>query len=164
MERRLYTKAEVEQILAKVIKNSQIEGDKFSLEDILSIARELNLDLNLTLQTIKENELNFELERAKQLWKQKKKRGFYQHLSAYAIINLSLISLELFVAREAIIFTLILMAFWGVGLIADFMESFYPSEIKVEKAARKILTQQKRKDKINTIIDSFLDKLPKILK
>ncbi|MFN3306751.1 MAG: hypothetical protein ACK42Z_06155 [Candidatus Kapaibacteriota bacterium] len=72
MEGRLYTKAEVEQILAKVIKNSQIEGDKFSLEDILSIARELNLDLNLTLQTIKENEWYFELERAKQLWKQKK--------------------------------------------------------------------------------------------
>ncbi len=164
MEGRLYSREEVENILSKVIKAKQIEGDKFSLEDILNIARELNLDLNLTIQTIKENEINYELERAKQLWKQMKKRGFYQHLAAYTIINLSIILIELFIAREAIIFSLLIMAFWGVGLVADYIESFHPSEIKIEKGARKILTKQKRKEKIDTIVDSFLDQLRKILK
>lgn len=161
MENRLYSKEEVERILSRVIKVKGYAGDKFSIEDILSIAKELNLDPKQVLSSIKEEESVHELEKAKILWQKKKKNEFYQHLSAYCLINLTSIVLSIKFAPDLIPFPIMVAIFWGVGLIANFIESFFPTEDKIERGAKKLLRSQKWKDRVASFVDNLLDSLPR---
>ncbi|MCX7909463.1 MAG: 2TM domain-containing protein [Ignavibacteria bacterium] len=160
MERKLYSKEEVERILSRVIKSKGFEGEKFSFEEILNIAKELNLDTSQVILAIKEEENISELEQAKILWQKKKKRDFFQHLGTYAIINSGSIFVNLLLGPPFPLIALMIAFFWGVGLLFDFFESFFPTEDKIERGARKLLRSKKWKEKINSIIDNILESIP----
>lgn len=159
MEKKYYTKEDVERILSRVIKSRGFVGEKFSIEDILNIAKDLNLDPNQVILSIQEVESISEFERARILWKKKKKNEFFQHLAAYVLINFSFLMISGMLAPSIFQISIIIAILWAFGLLADFIESFFPSEEKIERGAQKLLRSKKWKERINMFIDNILDSL-----
>ena len=62
-----------------------------------------------------------EIKKAKK--KVKAKKGFYQHLTTYAIINAFLVFLNLFTTPEYLWFFFPLMG-WGIGLLFHYVDVF----------------------------------------
>ncbi|MCX7879654.1 MAG: 2TM domain-containing protein [Ignavibacteria bacterium] len=157
MNDRFYTKEELEKILQRVIESKGYVGEKFTRDDILNIAKDLNLDLNQVLIEIEKAEEVAEFERAKFLWKEKKKREFFQHLTVFILFNLLLTFISLSFSK-GLLFVLLFAGFWGIGLAVDFFKSFFPTEEKVEKEASKILRSKKLKAKLTSFFDKLLDR------
>lgn len=165
MAEKLYSKQEVDRILRRAMEASSNKGDTLTESEVMRIAEELNIDQNQVRIAMREDASVTQFENAKIMWRRKKKREFYQHLSSYVIINGFLVGLNV-VMSGGIGWAVFPILGWGIGLTFDFIESFFPSEEKVEKGARKIMNSNKWKKLFDNIIDkkvidTFLDSLMK---
>lgn len=165
MQEKYYTKSEVETILRRALEKSSSKDDTLTESDLIRIAEELNIDQNQIKTAIREQEQITQFENAKIIWKRKKKREFFQHLSSFVIINAFLVVLNIIISG-GIGWAIFAILGWGIGLTFDFIESFFPSEEKVEKGARKLMASNKWKklfdDIINKkVIETLLDSLNK---
>jgi len=154
MQEKYFSKSEVDRILRRALEKSPPKGDTLTESEIIRIAEELGIDQNQVRIAIREEEKYAQFENAKILWKKKKRREFYQHLSSYVIINGFLVGINV-VMSGGIGWALFAILGWGIGLIFDFIESFFPSEEKVEKGARKMMASNKWKKLFDNIIDSI---------
>jgi len=147
MQEKYFSKSEVDRILRRALEKSPPKGDTLTESEIIRIAEELGIDQNQVRIAIREEEKYAQFENAKILWKKKKRREFYQHLSSYVIINGFLVGINV-VMSGGIGWAIFAILGWGIGLIFDFIESFFPSEEKVEKGARKMMASNKWKKTI----------------
>jgi len=154
MQEKYFSKSEVDRILRRALEKSPPKGDTLTESEIIRIAEELGIDQNQVRIAIREEEKYAQFENAKILWKKKKRREFYQHLSSYVIINGFLVGINV-VMSGGIGWAIFAILGWGIGLIFDFIESFFPSEEKVEKGARKMMASNKWKKLFDNIIDSI---------
>lgn len=152
MSEKLYSKQEVDRILRRAIEASSSKGDDLSESEIIRIAEELGINQNQVRIALREDASVTQFENAKIIWKKRKKREFYQHLSSYVIVNGFLLGLN-FVMSSGIDWAVFLILGWGIGLTFDFIDSFFPSEEKVEKGARKMMASKKWKKLFDNIID-----------
>lgn len=165
MSEKLYSKQEVDRILRRAMEATSSKGDALSEAEIIRIAEELGIDQNQVRIAMREDASVTQFENAKIMWKRKKKREFYQHLSSYVIVNGFLVGLNV-VMSGGISWAIFPILGWGIGLTFDFIESIFPSEEKVEKGARKLMASNKWKKLFDNIvdkkvIDTFLDSLMK---
>ncbi|MGB9853067.1 MAG: 2TM domain-containing protein [Candidatus Kapaibacteriota bacterium] len=158
---RYYTKEEVEKIIQKVIESKGFVGDRFSREDILAIAKDLNLDPKFVLAELEKADEVLEFEQAKKMWRKKKKNEFFQHLVVYIVTNISFFLIMLIFQPENVEIPIIFALLWFIAIVANFIESFFPSEDKVEKGALKLMKSRKWRSKVINIIDTFLNRLTK---
>ncbi|MFN3270002.1 MAG: hypothetical protein CH6_1339 [Candidatus Kapaibacterium sp.] len=160
MGKRFYTKEEVEKIIQRVITTKGFVGDHFTKEDIISIAKDLNLDVAIVEAEIEKADEMLEFEQAKSLWRQKKKKEFYELTFALgaAILGISVV-FSVFVPEGEPVAIILSTLFIILEIIA-YLEAFHPSEEKVERGARKILRSKKWKKKIDAFLDSLLDIIP----
>ncbi|MGB9912714.1 MAG: 2TM domain-containing protein [Candidatus Kapaibacteriota bacterium] len=158
---RYYTKEEVEKIIQKVIESKGFVGDSFSREDILAIAKDLNLDPKFVLAELEKADEVLEFEQAKKMWRKKKKNEFFQHLAVYIVTNISFFLIMLIFQPENVEIPIIFALLWFIAIVANFIESFFPSEDKVEKGALKLMKSRKWRSKVINIIDTFLNRLTK---
>ncbi|MGC8747503.1 MAG: 2TM domain-containing protein [Candidatus Kapaibacteriota bacterium] len=158
---RYYTKEEVEKIIQKVIESKGFVGDRFSREDILAIAKDLNLDPKFVLAELEKADEVLEFEQAKKMWRKKKKNEFFQHLAVYIVTNISFFLIMLIFQPENVEIPIIFALLWFIAIVANFIESFFPSEDKVEKGALKLMKGRKWRSKVINIIDTFLNRLTK---
>ncbi len=154
MQEKYFSKSEVDRILRRALEKSSPKGDTLTESEIIRIAEELGIDQNQVRIAIRVEEKYAQFENAKILWKKKKRREFYQHLSSYVIINGFLVGINVAMSG-GIGWAIYPILGWGIGLIFDFIESFFPSEEKVEKGARKMMTSNKWKKLFDNIIDSI---------
>jgi len=154
MQEKYFSKSEVDRILRRALEKSPPKGDTLTESEIIRIAEELGIDQNQVRIAIREEEKYAQFENAKILWKKKKRREFYLHLSSYVIINGFLVGINV-VMSGGIGWAIFAILGWGIGLIFDFIESFFPSEEKVEKGARKMMASNKWKKLFDNIIDSI---------
>lgn len=152
MSEKLYSKQEVDRILRRAMEATSSKGDTLSESEIIRIAEELGIDQNQVRIAMREDASVTQFENAKIIWKKKKKREFYQHLTSYAIVNTFLVGLNV-VLIGSISWAIFPILGWGIGLTFDFIESFFPSEEKVEKGARKLMSSNKWKKLLDNIID-----------
>lgn len=153
MSEKLYSKEEVDRILRRALEGSSSYGASITESELLRIASELNIDPVQVRKAIIEDVAVNEFESAKSIWMKRKRRSFYEHLTAYVIVNSFLVGIDFM--TPGISWSIFPILGWGIGLAFDFVESFFPSEEKVEKGARKLMNSKKWKNILDNIIDAF---------
>lgn len=160
MGRIYYTKEEVEKIIQRVITAKGFVGERFSKEDILAIAKELNLDTNLVLAEIEKSDEDYEFEQAKIIWLEKRKKEFYQFASFVGITFIALFITFAFLVPDGLPIAIMLLAI-GIAIeVIAYVDAFHPSEEKIERGARKLIRSKKWKKKFDSLLDSLLDFIP----
>lgn len=162
MSEKLYSKEEVDRILKRAIDASPSYSGSITESELLRIATELNIDISQVRKAMSEDVAINEFESAKEIFRKRKRSSFYEHLTAYVIVNSFLVGIDYFVTPgislpmiPGIGWSLFPILGWGIGLAFDFVDSFFPSEEKVEKGARKLMNSKKWKNILDNIIDAF---------
>ncbi|MBE2190468.1 MAG: 2TM domain-containing protein [Desulfobulbaceae bacterium] len=153
MSEKLYSKEEVDRILRRAIDASPSYSGSVTEAELLRIANELNIDPSQVRKAMNEDIAVNEFESAKSVWLKRKRSSFYEHLTAYVIVNSFLVGIDYM--TPGISWSIFPILGWGIGLAFDFVDSFFPSEEKVEKGARKLMNSKKWKNILDSIIDAF---------
>lgn len=79
--------------------------------------------------------------RAAAITRLRKKREFYQHLVAYAVINLSLVAIWLLTTPGGFFWPVFPLLGWGIGIIFHALDTFAPaspSEKRIQREMRRL--------------------------
>lgn len=145
---RRYSHDEVSAILEKALQHQGGAGG-ITREELAETARELGIDPTRLEEAITDHEMNAGIEQAREQWKLRRKRKFFEHLRSYIIVNAILIGIN--VVSGDFFWAIFPLLGWGIGLAFDAAEAFFPSEEKVERGARRILAKQNYADAWKTI-------------
>ncbi|PKL84453.1 MAG: hypothetical protein CVV22_12910 [Ignavibacteriae bacterium HGW-Ignavibacteriae-1] len=153
MSEKLYSKEEVDRILKRAIDASPSYSGSITESELLRIASELNIDTSQVRKAMNEDVAVNEFESAKEIFRKRRRKSFYEHLTAYVIVNTFLVGIDYM--TPGVSWSIFPILGWGIGLAFDFVDSFFPSEEKVEKGARKLMNSKKWKNILDNIIDAF---------
>ena len=162
MSERVFGNDEIERIIKRAINRSADYNGGVTESELFRIASELNISRDQVNKAIQEDRELYVYEQAKKLWLDKKRSSFKEHLTAYLIVNTFLVGINFF-TLGSIGWALFPIFGWGIGLAFDFMESFYPSQTKIEEGAKKMMKSNKWKKLFENfevkIIDEVLRKI-----
>lgn len=144
-EKRTYTSEEVSAIVRRALSHTG-GSDSVSYEELEEIARQSGIPKSRLDAAIREEETEGQLERARELWRRRRKQHFFGHLRAYLIVNgvLVLMCFATTGFRGGYFWAIWPILGWGIGLAFDASNAFYPKDSEVERGARKILAREKR--------------------
>jgi len=142
---RRFTNEEVNAILQRALAR-QGGGNAGSLtyDDLLETARELGIDPAQVEAAMVEQEREGAMDAAREAWKARKKKKFFEHLRSYLIVNVVLFIMAMFTGGMWFIWPLL---GWGIGLLFDASNTFFPKERAVEWGARRILERENRRQR-----------------
>ena len=134
---KVYTKDELEQILKMALESKTSKSGVVDYDNLLEISRELNIDENAVKDAVAkfESKKNLSLDRNKYILSRRKE--FFQHLTAYVIVNTFLVLLDLI--TTGLTWAYFPALGWGVGLAFDAFDKLSFDEEKFEKKNRKFL-------------------------
>lgn len=144
---RRFSPDDAQAIIKRAIERSSSSGS-VPLSDLAETAKELGIDPADLAAAIEEHEAASEVEAARDRWRKWRKRKFFQHLRAYAIVNAALMIFSILGGEAWFLFP---MVGWGIGLAFDFAGAFYPSDRDVEKGTMSALKQMRREREKNNI-------------
>lgn len=141
-----YSRDEMERILQRALSQHSA-GGSVTREHLLEIAKELGLSEQEIQSAIEQELRGGEWEQAKEEWMEKRRYNWRTHLFWYLGINALLLGLNY--AQEDGHFTWALWSVfgWGIGLLADTADTFFPNRKKVNKEVRKVLRRKERRRK-----------------
>ena len=139
-----YSPEQVKAILEHALDRNKNSHDPTSItyDELLETAHELDIDEGALAEAINHYEENYALEDARNRWKQRRKRKFFEHFRAYLIVNAALAAIDL-VTSGGVWFFWPLFG-WGIGVAFDAAEAFYPKERDVERGARRLLQREQK--------------------
>ena len=137
---RRYSDEEVSAIIRRALgQGSHRETiDQGELEDI---ARSSGISPEALRDAIQAEGSEGELEAAKEQWIKRHRREFFNHLTAYCIINGFLFMVNIVTTPRTLWVIWPLMG-WGIGLAFHFMATFNVSDDEVERGARRLLSKK----------------------
>ena len=71
----------------------------------------------------------------------KKRRDFHAHLLVYTLFNSSLVVVWFFTNRHGFFWPILLMAFWGIGLVMNAWDVYHSedfSEVEIQREMRRM--------------------------
>jgi hypothetical protein len=140
---RRYTPDEVNEILRRALdRQGGSSTGALTHEDLIETARELGLDPAQVEAAIIEQEREGPIEAARATWKVERKRKFFEHLRSYLVVNVILFLIN-FATGEEVWFVWPLFG-WGIGLLFDASDAFFPKEKDIERGARRLVERQNR--------------------
>lgn len=140
---------EVEAILRRALKKRVVEGD-ITRGDLAETARELGISESELEDAIREEASVGKIERAKELWRVRRRQRFFHHLRSYATTNLFLFLIAMVTTGgNWYVYPLL---FWGIFVAFDGAEAFNPKEKEVERGAARLLKKlEKRGQDISNV-------------
>lgn len=114
-----------------------------SYSDLQETARELGIDPAQLDAAIGEYERLSDIEQARSRYIAQRKQKFREHLRSYIVVNLFLITLDLFFSGGTWFYWVLFG--WGIGLYFDAAETYFPKEKDIERGALKILEKEDRR-------------------
>lgn len=163
MSEKVFNSEEVERIIKRAINRGADYSNGITESDLFRIASELNISREQILRSMQEDKELHLFEQAKKVWLDKKRSSFKEHLTAFLIINLFLFGINYF-TLGTVGWALFPFFGWGIGLAFDFMESFYPSQIKIEEGAKKMMKSNKWKKLFENFEGKIIDEVIKKIK
>jgi hypothetical protein len=135
---KVYTKEELEQILKMALESKAGKSGIVDYDNLLEIARELNIDENAVKDAISkmETKKNISLDKTKYIKSQRKK--FFNHLTSYLIVNTFLVLMDFF-TTGGLSWAVFPALGWGIGLAFDAFDKLGFDEEKFERKNRKFL-------------------------
>jgi len=134
-----YTSDTVNRIIRRALKIEQ--SDLINHAELLETARELGINPAKIEKAIELESTAIEHEQARNQYLSLKRSKFKANLWSYIIINTALILINAMTPGPWW-FQWVLLG-WGIGLALNFRKAYYPSEYRVEKAARRIIRQNR---------------------
>jgi hypothetical protein len=138
---RRYTPEEVNAILRRAIER-QGPGATGSVthDDLLETARELGIDAAQVEAALTEQETYGAIEEARVRWRAQRRKKFFEHLRAYLIVNSMLFLMDYFMTGGTWFYWCLFG--WGIGILFDASDTFFPKEKDIERGARKLLEKE----------------------
>ncbi len=140
---RRYSEGDVSEIVRRALLRDS-GTDTISHEELLDIASQSGISKDRLEAAIEEQESRGELEAAKALFLGRRRESFHSHLRSYLIVIGLLLVINLLTSR-GYIWAVWPAVGWGFGLAFDASDSFFVSDDRVERGARKILAREKRR-------------------
>ncbi len=137
-----YSAEEVQAILERALKKQGGSGG-ITHEELVETARELEISVEDLEAAIMEQADVSQLSTAREEWKLQRKRKFFDHLRAYLIVNAILFLINM-VTGGAVWFYWPLFG-WGIGLLFDAGDAFFPKEKDIERGAQRLLRKNQRR-------------------
>lgn len=141
---RRYTQEEMNAILRRALERQGGSGATGSVshEDLLETARELGIDPEQVEAALVEHETVGAMEDARARWRLQRKKKFFDHLRAYLIVNVMLFLMDIFMTGGVWFYWCLFG--WGIGILFDASDTFFPKDKDVERGARKLLEREAR--------------------
>lgn len=143
---RRYSEDEVTQIVRHALARGGVK-DTISHDELVEIARSSGISGAKLEAAIEHLETEAMFESAKVEWLKRHRGEFFRHLTSYCIINGFLLFVNLVTTHSMTLMRLWViwpMAGWGIGLAFHFVDTFFVSELKIERGARRLLKQRRR--------------------
>lgn len=141
---RQYSQEQVNAILRRALER-QGKAGMLTHDELLETARELGIDASQVEAAAAEQDAVGEFEAAKEEWLLRRRKKFFDHLRAYIIVNGFLILMGVFASGDDAVWVLWPIFGWGIGLAFDASDTFWPKEEKVERGARRMVEQRRRR-------------------
>lgn len=141
--KRRFTSDEVTDIVRRALAGKGAHND-ISYDELEDIARQSGISPGQLESAIEEQETLGRLEAAKDRYMKRKRDEFFQHLRAYCIVNGALVLINLMSSPGYLWFFWPLIG-WGIGLAFHAADALYPSEMEIEKGARRLLRKEDRR-------------------
>ena len=151
---RKYTDEEVEQIL-KIALRSKTDSGAMSLDNIYDIAKELNIDPAAVQNAVNEFENRGDVDAIREEFIRKRRKGFFDHLTSYLVINSFLVILDL-VTGNGINWAYFPLLGWGLGVFFDGMSKLRYDEEEFQKYYQKQI-RKKKTNKLSKLFDAGVD-------
>lgn len=136
---RSYNAEEVSRILRRALRPGR--EDAVSYQELSEIAGDLGVDVESLDAAIAQETADIDLEKARKKWLKRRRSEFNPHFWSFTIVMAGLFLIDIF-SGSGWWFQWPLLG-WGMGLAFHFRKSYFPSEGKIEKGARKMLLKQK---------------------
>lgn len=139
-EPRKYSAAEVQEILRRAAEKTAAQSDDLEHDELVSAAREAGLDPAAVEAAAAEVHAGRSREDAGRELREKKRKGFLSHLSAYLIVNVALVLMSLLVTGRP--WSAAVAIGWGIGLAFHLLSAFREptkdeiQEFVIEREAR----------------------------
>ncbi|MBX3042283.1 MAG: 2TM domain-containing protein [Candidatus Kapabacteria bacterium] len=160
MSDKIFQSDEIERIIKRAISKNADYNSGITESELYRIAAELNISPQQVRNALQEEKDYTLFEQAKQMYLDKKRSSFREHLTAYIIINGFLVGLDYFLTG-GITWSIFPPLGWGIGLAFDFVDSIYPSKAKIEAGAKKIMKSNKWKNLFENFGFKILEELQK---
>ncbi len=140
---RRYSEEEVTQIVRHALSRGGVK-DTISHDELVEIARSSGISGGKLEAAIENMETEGVFEASKVEWLQRHRGEFFRHLTSYCIINGFLLFVNLTTSR-GYLWVIWPMMGWGIGLAFHFVDTFFVSETKLDRGARRLLKQRRRR-------------------
>jgi len=141
---RRYSEEEVTQIIRHTLSRGGVK-DTISHAELVEIARSTGISGAKLEAAIENMETEGMFESAKEEWLRRHRQEFVHHLTSYLIVNGFLTFIYLWTSPGGYFWPIWPMAGWGIGMAFHFMDTFFVSEAKLERGARRLLKQRRRR-------------------
>jgi hypothetical protein len=121
-EPRKYSAAEVQEILRRAAEKTAAQSDDLEHDELVSAAREAGLDPAAVEAAAAEVHAGRLREDAGRELRERKRKGFLSHLSAYLIVNVALVLMSLLVTARP--WSAVVAIGWGIGLAFHLLSAF----------------------------------------
>lgn len=158
---RKYTNEEVEQIIKIALRSKQDSG-AISLDNIYDIAKELNIDPAAVQTAVNEFESMGDVDAIREEFIRKRRKGFFDHLTSYLVINSFLVILDL-VTGNGINWAYFPLLGWGLGVFFDGMSKLRYDEEEFQKYYKKQI-RKKKTNNLSQLFDAGVDVATDVLK
>lgn len=136
---RRYTPEEVSGIVRRALESGG-GGETIGHEDLVEIARQSGISQDRLEAAVHDQETLGELEEAKAIWTKRRRDKFLGHVRSYLIVNGILFLINLATSGfSGYMWVIWPILGWGFGLAFDASDTFFVSEDRLERGARRIL-------------------------
>lgn len=138
-----YTEEEVSRLIERALKGES-HRDTISHEELLDIAEKSGVSPSSLKAALEDEEDSYDFEEAKVRWLNRHRADFHNHLRSYLIVNGALICMNLMTAGfRGYPWALWPIMGWGIGLLFHASDTYFVSDERVEKGARKLLRRRR---------------------
>jgi hypothetical protein len=156
-----YTEEEVSRLIKRALKSGE-QGDTISHDELMDIAEKSGVSPDALNSVLEDEESSYELEEAKVRWLKRHRADFHNHLRSYAIVNGILIMMNLFTTGfRGYFWVLWPIMGWGIGLLFHASDTYFVSEERIEKGARKLLRRRRHMESAGKCMNGMGDEIKK---
>jgi hypothetical protein len=143
----LFTRNEAEHILATALMHqSAIETETVDIQVLTMIAERIGIEAPAVQYAITQAQEEHHKERLRREWKQLQRAQFGKHAVLYAIANAFFMLMNV-TASGRIQWALLPLLGWGLGLAIHGANSFFPTDLEIEKGSERLQAKRVKQRK-----------------
>lgn len=160
-QRNRYSEEEVSRLIRRALKSGS-RSDTISHDELLDIAEKSGVSASELDAVLQEDESNYEFDEAKVRWLKRHRSDFHDHLRSYVIVNGVLLIMNfLTTGFGGYPWALWPILGWGIGLLFHASDTYFVTEERIERGARKLMKKRRNRDRAQKWMTSIGEEIKK---